>query len=196
MSRSDRTKVGVGHLIDTIWKTLPADHPLRKIKQHLPLPIEESLLKIGSEAVDYCVSKGAKPNMTLDEESSKTWKRLVGAWVHYQKYSGRATKVSRAVIAQHVEMDASSITNFINGKRALTQGASIQLANFFGFSPIDIRPDIGSQFARKLAEKGQHKSILIERQLNSIEALLKESEAAPGDPIYGHLTEIRNLIQA
>lgn len=136
----------VGYVIDNFWSLLPSSsnmHAWGPVDKHAP-DVDEVLLNRGKRIISFCKTQTDKPFSRMGERDHEAWLRLVGAWVTYLK----THDLHRNLASQLTEMDASNITNLINGKRPLTEQTASKLAALLGVKGIDIRPDNGSRHAR------------------------------------------------
>ena len=148
MSSEKSTKGhSIGYLIDHFWEVVPKDDPANKwelITKDTP-SADGVLLKRGKHVISFCKSQSCTPSLPLKKEDQNAWLRLVGAWVTFRKFH----HLTRNTAGQRTDMDASNITNLINGKRPLTQNAAAKMGDLLGVKEIDLRPDAGSNHARK-----------------------------------------------
>lgn len=145
MKEGSRGRGNLGYLIDNIWndpeaKHLLTDNPMESPQRH------EALLQMGKGIIDYCWKSGAKLNPRMDDTDHDIWLRVVAAWVCYLKEE----KEPRCAVANKIGIDASNLTNFINGKRAITANALTMFADLFGIQAFDLRPDLGASYVDDL----------------------------------------------
>lgn len=161
-----RRKVNLGYLIDNIWGEFGDNKPWGVHPFESPVP-HAALLELGEYVISYCRKMGAEFNPRMDDIDHDIWLRAVGAWVCYLE----TEKETRSSVAHKINIDASNLTNFINGKRAITANALTILASLFGIQPFDLRPDLGADYVANMKKEN-------ERKLSSIS---KSIEMAQGE---------------
>lgn len=161
-----RQRANLGYLIDNIWTELDQDlwdeHPYNSEKPHV------ALLELGQRVIDYCRSRGAKLNPRMDDLDHEIWLRVVGAWVCYLERE----KEPRCSVANKINIDASNLTNFINGKRPITANALTTLAALFGIQSFDLRPDLGADFVANLKKENERKLDNIGKEISKAQGQL------------------------
>lgn len=178
MSRTAATgNASIGQMIDSIWQRLPENHYLNKIDPATMLNPHENFLVYGQAVIANCESEGTTITTTLTGSDHGTWLRLVGAWALHL----RNRPMTRNVAAKILGMDPSNLTNFINGKRALTANALTAFAELFSLQPFDLRPDLGANFARtaekRVADKLEVVSKKVEELRLDVESMLNSGVA-------------------
>lgn len=137
----------VGLIVDRFWKLIPEDHAAHRINpMQMPAP-HEHLLNLGQEVIRACESNGyVFENKLIKEADVSAWMRLLGAWVCYcrDRIAQDGSLPSRACIAEEMGIGASSLTNFLNARRAVTLKALRALSVKMGVKPLDIRPEMGA----------------------------------------------------
>lgn len=150
--KGTRRRVNLGYLIDNIWNELGKNKPWDIHPHESPTP-HAGLLELGEYVISHCQKMGAKLNPRMDDIDHDIWLRVVGAWVCYLEKE----KEPRCNVANKINIDASNLTNFINGKRAITANALTILASLFGIQPFDLRPDLGADYVASLKKENQQK---------------------------------------
>ena len=175
------TTHSLGQAIDGIWDNLPKDHVLRQQNpKALPSPHEHYLMS-GETIIAFCEMEGALPYAPLAREADQqAWLRLVSAWAFWQR--DQAGSPSRASVAFTLKIDPSNLTNFLNGKRALTSAALLKLAEFLGVQPYDIRPEMGANSAYSVQRKSIKHLHTVRNGLHDIELDLLALKAS-GVPV-------------
>jgi plasmid maintenance system antidote protein VapI len=192
MSRTAATGNGnIGQMIDSIWHRIPENHHLFGFDPaSMPSP-HVHFLVLGQAIISHCEEHGAIITTTLESKDYSTWLRLVGAWAMYQ----RKKPTTRNVVAKLIGMDPSNLTNFINGKRALTANATTHFANLFDIEPFDLKPDLGANYARsaerRVAEKLESVSLKVESLRLEVQTLISK-----GLPVTDLMTKIDDLREA
>ncbi|MHD0645068.1 helix-turn-helix domain-containing protein [Pseudomonas aeruginosa] len=176
MARPENVKPNLGHLIDRIWSLVPSDHELRNVRMGDPKNAAQTLWMAGRLTLDHCAKLGASTSSKLTDDDHNTWLRLVGAWVLKMKDGGALP--TRAEVASAMGMDASSITNFINGKRPLTLNAQKCFADFLDVNCIHIRPDMGTKYAEEIEESTRRKFKLISDHVDGLERTIRDHGAS------------------
>lgn len=181
----------LGQLIDSIWHRLADVHYLRRMDPaNMECPHEDFLI-FGQAIIDDCKDYGATVDTKLEDSDYNTWLRFVGAWALFQ----RKTPMTRNEAARQLGIDPSNLTNFINGKRALTANAMTGFASLFGIQAFDLKPDLGASYARNAEKKVAEKLVSVESKINVLKAdvqLLIDQ----GAPLGGLLEKINDIKQS
>lgn len=195
MSRTAATgNASIGQMIDSIWSRLPENHYLNKLdpaNMHMP---HENLLVFGQAVIANCEDEGTAIDTKLTGSDHGTWLRLVGAWaLHLRK-----RPMTRNIAAKMLGMDPSNLTNFINGKRALTANALNAFADLFQIQPFDLKPDLGANFARtaekRVADKLEAVSKKVEELRLEVQTLISSGISA--DKLMVKVDELRASVSA
>lgn len=191
-TKSKRGLPSLGYLIDTIWSRLGEDNELRRMNPLRSTDPHIALHAFGKKIIENCKMSGAQLYPRMSDSDHDTWYRLVGAWVCYIK----GNKITRSAAASKINLDASNLTNFINGKRALTTSSLPLFAELFGIEPFDLRPDMGAKYARNLEKVMKKKMVLVKSSVNDIiidiEAL--EKKGVNVSSITSKLDKINDVI--
>lgn len=194
MSRTAATGNGnIGQMIDSIWHRLPENHHLFGFDPaSMPSP-HLHFLVLGQAVIKNCEEQGANITTTLEDKDFSTWLRLVGAWATYQ----RKKPMTRNMVAKLIGMDPSNLTNFINGKRALTTNATTHFAELFDIEPFDLKPDLGANYARsaerRVAEKLEAVSRKVESLRLDVQALL--GNGLPVTDLMAKIDDLRDAVK-
>lgn len=194
MSRTAATgNASIGQMIDSIWQRLPDNHYLNKLDPAAMHNPHENFLVYGQAVIANCEEEGTTIATSLTGSDHGTWLRLVGAWaVHLRK-----RPMTRNVAAKELGMDPSNLTNFINGKRALTANALTAFADLFDLQPFDLRPDLGANFARtaekRVADKLEVVSKKVEELRLDVETLINNGFAVDG--LMVKIEELRESVR-
>jgi transcriptional regulator with XRE-family HTH domain len=188
------TTQSLGQAIDNAWNLLPEASPLHKLRpQSLSLPHEHYLMA-GETILQVCESEGVVPYAPLGKAADqKAWLRLVGAWAFWQR--DLREKQSRARVAHTLKIDPSNLTNFLNGKRALTSKALLKLAEFLGVQPYDIRPELGASSAGSARRKNIRHFHAVRNGLQDIEKEILALQAS-GVPVDKLVKTVSNVISS
>lgn len=157
----------LGFIMDSLWSRLSTDHDLRRMNPYaMPNP-HEFLLSSGQAIIEFCAEQGAVLFSPLPKEGDReAWYRLVAAWVfHYRTHSIE----SRAFVADKLGINASNLTNFLNGKRPLTQRALLGIAQHLGIEPYDIRPELGAVKAARQHRSHCKQMLSVKRDLKGLQ---------------------------
>jgi plasmid maintenance system antidote protein VapI len=184
----------LGQLIDSIWHRLPEGHHLHKLDPTAMGCPHVDLLGFGQAVIDDCRSHGGIVDTKLEGPDYNIWLRFVGAWALFQ----RKTPMTRNVAAQILKIDPSNLTNFINGKRALTANALTGFAELFGIEAFDLKPDLGANFARNAEQKVAEKLICVESKINLLKAdvQLLIDQGAPLGALLTRIDDIKLSVSA
>lgn len=189
MSRSSATGVpSLGQMIDSIWHRLQENHYLFKLDPSTMECPHEDFLMFGQAVLDDCRLYGAIVDTKLQGTDYSTWLRFVGAWALFQ----RKTPMTRNVAAKHLKIDPSNLTNFINGKRALTANAMTGFAGLFGIQPFDLKPDLGANYARNAEKKVAEKLVFVGTKIDSLRADV-QTLIEQGAPLAGLMKQIDDI---
>lgn len=184
----------LGQLIDSVWHRLPDGHYLTKLDPASMERPHEDFLMFGKAIIDDCIAHGATVDTKLDVSDYNTWLRFVGAWALFQ----RKTPMTRNVAAKQLSIDPSNLTNFINGKRALTANAMTGFAWLFGIQAFDLKPDLGASYARNAEKKAADKLGCVESKINILKAdvQLMIDQGAPLGSLLVQIDEIKQSVSA
>lgn len=178
----------LGQLIDSVWHRLPEGHYLRKLDPaNMECPHEDFLM-FGKAIIKDCQAHGATVDTKLEESDYNTWLRFVGAWALFQ----RKTPMTRNVAAKQLSIDPSNLTNFINGKRALTANAMTGFAWLFDIQAFDLKPDLGASYARNAERKVAEKLVSVETKIDVLKADI-QLMISQGAPLGGLLEQIDDI---
>ncbi|AYG48376.1 XRE family transcriptional regulator (plasmid) [Pseudomonas sp. Leaf58] len=188
------TTQSLGQAIDSIWIRLPKDHALHKIRpQSLPSPHEHYLMA-GKTILALCEEEGVVAYAPLPKTADhEAWLRLVAAWSLWNR--DHKVHESRANVAQKLDIDPSNLTNFLNGKRALTQKALLALSNFLGVQPYDIRPELGAISAGSAQRKSIKYLRTVKNGLQDIEQDILALQAS-GVPVESLVRKVGCVISS
>lgn len=190
------TRNQVGVVVDKFWALIPGDHPAQRINPMLmPVP-HESLLHLGREVISVCESKGYRFENKLTRDADiAAWTRLLGAWVCYcrQRISKDGTLPPRAFLAEEMGIGPSSLTNFLNARRAVTLKALKAFADKLGVKPFDIRPEMGASEVYSQDRKIKKCMTSIRSKLDD---LLHDLEDLPDYPSRDELQGVVEKIHA
>ena len=186
----------VGIVVDKFWKLIPDEHAAQRINPMLmPVP-HEHLLSLGREVIRFCESQGYvfENKLTKDTDVS-AWIRLLGAWVCYcrDRISKEGALPSRACIAEEMGMGASSLTNFLNARRAVTLKALRAFSEKMGVKPLDIRPEMGASEVYSQERKAKKCMASIRSKLDD---LLHDLEDLPDYPSKDELQGVMGKVYA
>lgn len=190
--RKKRSGPSIGQMIDGIWGRLPHYHYLFKISPLKQPSPHENLLVFGKAVIDFCEEQGVSYTGSLSGAEYSTWLRLVGAWTHHL----RDKPITRNETASRLGIDASNLTNFLNGKRALTSNALTAFAVFFEIQSFDLKPDLGANFARAAELNAARKLNAVAGKLEDVKIEIESlgSQGFPTEALLGKLEDIRGLI--
>ncbi|MBI6882477.1 hypothetical protein [Pseudomonas putida] len=182
----------LGQLIDSVWHRLSETHYLRKIDPSTMACPHEDFLVFGKAILDDCVSYGAVIDTKLANAEYSTWVRFVGAWALFQ----RKRPMTRNVAAGLMQMDPSNLTNFINGKRALTANALTSFAWLFDIQEFDLKPDLGAKYARNAEKKVAEKLSAVEVRIDVLKADVQHliDQGNPLDSIMQQIDELKQSV--
>lgn len=184
----------LGQLIDSVWHRLPEEHYLRNLDPaNMGCPHEDFFM-FGKAIIEDCRAHGATVDTKLEDSDYKTWLRFVGAWALFQ----RKSPMTRNVAAKQLSIDPSNLTNFINGKRALTANAMIGFAGLFGIQAFDLKPDLGASYARNAEKKVAEKLESVESKIDILKAdvQLMIQQGAPLNGILQQIDDIKLSVSA
>lgn len=188
------TTQSLGQAIDSLWGRLPKENPLHKLRpQSLPSP-HEHYLNAGEAILAICEAEGVLPYARLPKAlDHAAWLRLVAAWSLWN----RDVKLneSRAQVAQKLDIDPSNLTNFLNGKRALTSKALLALSEFLGVEPYDIRPEMGARSACSAQRKSMKRLHAVKRGLEDIEEEIRSLQAS-GFPVENLMKKVGCMVSS
>lgn len=166
------TTYSLGSIMDSIWHRLPKDDALLRMNPYaMPNP-HEHLLLAGRRVIEICREEGAFLYAELPREKDRNaWYRLVGAWAFH--FKTRET-MSRARVADELNIDPSNLTNFLNGKRPITSNALLSVAKYLSVRPYDIRPELGAHSADRENRDHCKKILSVERGVKDLEREIQE----------------------
>jgi len=193
---AQQSKNHIGAVVDGFWKRIPRNHRAFKINPlTMPSP-HEHLLSLGNEVIKLCHSQG----YTFEEKLIKqvdveAWTRLLGAWVCFCRTRIEATGdlPPRSTLAAEMDVDPSSLTNFLNARRPVTLAALKSMSGHLGIKPLDVRPEMGASELYSLERKRKKTMTSIR---SGLDAILKEVQSAVSTGQIEQLSSTIGRIQA
>lgn len=186
----------VGIIVDKFWKLIPEDHAAQRINpMSMPVP-HEHLLNLGREVIRVCEAQGYVFENKLSKDTDiSAWMRLLGAWVCYcrDRIAKEGVMPSRASIAEEIGLGPSSLTNFLNARRAVTLKALRALSDKMGVKPLDIRPEMGASEVYSQERKAKKCMASIRSKLDD---LLHDLEDLPDYPSKDELQGVMGKVHA
>ncbi|KQN62077.1 hypothetical protein ASF02_07800 [Pseudomonas sp. Leaf58] len=148
----------------------------------------------GKTILALCEEEGVVAYAPLPKTADhEAWLRLVAAWSLWNR--DHKVHESRANVAQKLDIDPSNLTNFLNGKRALTQKALLALSNFLGVQPYDIRPELGAISAGSAQRKSIKYLRTVKNGLQDIEQDILALQAS-GVPVESLVRKVGCVISS
>jgi hypothetical protein len=186
----------IGIVVDRFWMQIPSDHFAYKVNPlSMPAP-HQHFLSLGQEVIRVCETKGCSFDIKLSgDEDILAWTRLLGAWVIFcrSRFNVDGKLPSRSAVAHKVDLDPSSLTNFLNARRPITLKALQSLSHLMGVHPLDIRPEIGASGLYSKERKAAKSMASIR---NNLDCILRDLRKVVDSPDGNHLLDAINKVKA
>lgn len=186
----------IGMVVDRFWTQIPRDHFAYKSNpSSMPAP-HQHFLSLGQEVIRVCEMKGCSFDVKLSsDEDIFAWTRLLGAWVLFcrSRFIVEGKLPSRSAVAHEVDLDPSSLTNFLNARRPITLKALQSLSHLMGVKPLDIRPEMG---ASELYSKERKAAKSMASIRNNLDSILRDLRNISDDPDADNLSAVIDKVKA